>query len=114
MEFPMLTRRTLLQGSAIALGGLGTGLSGVAPALGATTPALIDDLQQRSFRFFWEQSDPQSGLTPDRWPTPSFCSIASVGFALTAHPVGGVRGWVPRAPARQRTLATLEFLSALP
>jgi hypothetical protein len=110
----MLTRRALLQGSAVALGGLGAGLADAAPVLGATIPALIDDLQQRSFRFFWEQSDPHSGLTPDRWPTPSFCSIAAVGFALTAYPVAAARGWITRAAARQRTLATLEFLSALP
>ena len=28
---------------------------------------------------------PRTGLAPDRWPTPSACSIAAVGFALTAY-----------------------------
>ena len=108
----MLTRRALLQGSAAALGGLGVGPSRALQAVTTQTPVLIDDLQQRSFRFFWEQSDPQTGLAPDRWPTPSFCSIAAVGFALTAYPVGVARGWITRAEARQRTLATLDFLSS--
>ena len=28
--------------------------------------AFIDDLQERSFRYFWEQADPKTGLVPDR------------------------------------------------
>ncbi|HKV34606.1 MAG TPA: hypothetical protein VJP89_09800, partial [Pyrinomonadaceae bacterium] len=28
--------------------------------------AFINDLQQRSFLYFWEQADPNTGLVPDR------------------------------------------------
>jgi len=39
------------------------------------------------------------------WPA----SIAAVGFALSAYPVGVERGFMTRANAAQRTLATMRF-----
>lgn len=71
---------------------------------------VLDDLQERSFRYFWETTNPENGLVPDRFPTPSFSSIAAVGFGLTAYGVGVERGYVTREAARARTLATLRFL----
>jgi hypothetical protein len=78
------------------------------------TEAFLDDLQRRTFRFFWETTNPANGLARDRFPTPSFASMAAVGFALTAYPIGVHRGFVPRAAAAQRTLATLRFLANAP
>jgi hypothetical protein len=122
---PMRRRRVLALGSMLALGGLGAlalpGCTSYAPAgpppdaLPALSPeALLADLEQRSFRFFWDTTDPTTGLAPDRWPTPSFASVAAVGFALTAYPVGVARGWVTRAQARQRVLTTLRFFRNAP
>ena len=71
--------------------------------------AFLDTLQERTFRWFWETTNPQNGLTPDRWPDPPFSSVAAVGFALTTYPVGVERGYVTREEARERTLATLRF-----
>jgi hypothetical protein len=82
------------------------------PPLDAAT--LLDELEQRSFRFFWETTDARTGLAPDRWPTPSFASIAAVGFALSAYPVGVARGWITREQARERTLTTLRFFRDAP
>ncbi len=76
--------------------------------------AFLDTLEQRTFAFFWERTDPQTGLTPDRWPTPSFSSIAAVGFALTAYPVGVERGYIARADGAARTLATLRWFWQAP
>src|SRR6185503_11919223 len=76
-------------------------------------PFLVD-LQTRTFRFFWETANPQNGLVPDRHPTPSFSSIAAVGFGLTTYPVGVERGYITREQARQRVLATLRFLATAP
>ncbi len=76
--------------------------------------AFLDSLEERTFRFFWECGDTLHGLTPDRWPTPSFCSIGAVGFALTAYPIGAERGYVPRAAAAERTRRTLAFLLHAP
>lgn len=76
--------------------------------------AFIEDLERRTFAFFWERADPATGLVPDRWPTPSFSSVAAMGFGLTAYPIGAERGYVTREQARDRVLVTLRFLRAAP
>ena len=73
---------------------------------------LLDDVERRTFHFFWDLADPQTQLIPDRAPTPSFSSIAAVGFGLTAYGIGAERGYVTRAQAAERTLATLRSLLA--
>lgn len=85
-----------------------------APPLSSRLPPLFDELQERTFRYFWDSADPVTGLVPDRYPTPSFASIAAVGFALTAYPIGVERGYVTRAAARQRVLTTLRFFRNAP
>lgn len=90
---------------------------GTAEGPAATTrvvPPLIEDLQHRSFKYFWELGNPGNGLVPDRWPSPSFSSIAAVGFGLTSYGVGSERGWITRDQAAQRTLATLRFFATAP
>lgn len=76
--------------------------------------AFLDTLQRRTFDFFWERTNPLNGLTPDRWPTKSFSSIAAVGFALTAYPIGVERGYITRRQARDRVLTTLKFFWEAP
>ena len=71
------------------------------------------DLEERTFRFFWETGNPKNGLIPDRYPTPSFASIAAVGFGLTSYPIGVERGYISREAARARVLATLRFFVAV-
>ena len=75
---------------------------------------LLDDLEQRCFNYFWETADPATGLVPDRWPTPSFASVAAVGFALSAYPIGVARGWITRAQAAQREAAIAQGVPAEP
>jgi hypothetical protein len=76
-------------------------------------PALFDDLERRTFDFFWQTADPHTGLVPDRWPSkPDFASIASVGFAFNAYADGVERGYVNRAQARERVLKTLRFFAS--
>ena len=76
--------------------------------------AFLDTLQQRTFQWFWDTTDPRTGLTPDRWPARTFSSVAAIGFALTAYPIGAERGYVTRTAAAERTLTTLRFLWQLP
>ena len=71
--------------------------------------AFTDTLQHRTFLYFWETANPRNGLVPDRWPTPSFSSVAAVGFALTSYPIGVEHGWITREQAQQRVLTTLRF-----
>jgi hypothetical protein len=75
---------------------------------------VINNLQRRTFRFFWDTSNKQTGMAPDRFPSPSFASTAAIGFALTAYVIGSERGFVSRSQARLRTLRTLRFLESLP
>jgi hypothetical protein len=76
-------------------------------------PFLVE-LQERTFRFFWDTANRDNGLVPDRFPTPSASSVAAVGFGLTAYPVGVERGYITREQARKRVLATLRFLHRAP
>ena len=74
----------------------------------------VADLARRTFDWFWDTTNAANGLVPDRWPTKSFCSIAAVGFGLTAYPIGVERGWISRDQARARTLTTLRFFADAP
>lgn len=119
----MFSRRELLLTSAsLAVLPLascyGSGSEGVQSG-GITAPPnpagfSLDDLERRTFQWFWDVGDPTTGLIPDRWPTPSFASSAAVGFALTVYPIGVERGWISRTEARDRTLATLRFFDRAP
>jgi hypothetical protein len=82
-------------------------------ASAADDVAMLDDVERRSFHYFWDLADPTTLLIPDRAPSPSFSSIAAVGFGLTAYGVGAERGYVTRAAAAERTLATLRSLLAM-
>src|SRR6202162_4931988 len=73
---------------------------------------LLDSLERRTFDYFWEVTNPRNGLVPDRAPSPSFSSIAAVGFGLTAYPVGVERGYITREAARDRGLTPLRFFGA--
>jgi hypothetical protein len=74
----------------------------------------LEDVEKRTFNFFWETTEGATGLVPDRWPDAPFASIAAVGFALNAYAIGVERGYVTRAQARARVLTTLRFLHAAP
>ena len=91
-----------------------TGAEQQPPPLPAATAAFLDTVQHRTFDYCWETTNPNNGLVPDRYPTPTFSSIAAVGFGLTAYPIGVEHGWVTRADARSRVLTTLRFLWTAP
>src|SRR5215204_5624413 len=83
--------------------------------------SFIDDLQQRSFRYFWEQADPQTGLVPDRARMDgspldashqNVASIAATGFGLTSLCIAADRGWISKAEALERTRNTLRFFDS--
>lgn len=109
------------QNRAALLLGLGMLVVAACPRGTATAPGgefrndpFLDTLEARTFRWFWETTNPVNGLTPDRWPTRSFSSVASVGFALTAYGIGVERGYVSRAEAAERALTTLRFFWQAP
>jgi hypothetical protein len=84
-------------------------------SLSAQDGQFLDQLEKANFLFFWEQTNPETGLTKDRSnvqvkDTSIVASIASTGFALTALCIGEKRGFVGLAEARLRVIQTLSFL----
>src|ERR1700741_564345 len=83
--------------------------------------SFVDDLQRRSFQYFWELADPNTGLVPDRARMDgkpldashhNVASIASTGFGLTSLCVAADRKWVDASQARERARNTLRFFDA--
>ena len=77
----------------------------------------LEMVQHRAFDFFWNESDPKTGLTKDRAKnlpglkdTYTVASTAATGYALAALPVGVSHGWVSRKAAYGRALTTLRFV----
>jgi len=72
-----------------------------------------------SFDFFWEaantnESSPGYGLIRDRYPNnPTLASTASVGFGLTAIPIGIEEGFITYEEGLKRTLGTLDTFLAM-
>ncbi len=74
----------------------------------------LDSLSADTFDYFWDLANPENGLVPDRWPSPSFSSIAATGFGLTSYLVGVERGYITREEAANRVLTTLQFFHRAP
>src|SRR5690349_21537191 len=83
--------------------------------------SFLEDLSHRSFQYFWEQADPNTGLVPDRARMDgkpldadhqNVASIAATGFGLTSLCIAADRNWIDKPQARQRTLNTLRFFYA--
>jgi len=70
---------------------------------------MLDGLQRAAFDYFVRHTNRDTGLVADTSRPGSHASIAVVGFALSAYPVGVARGWMTRAAALQRSLAALRF-----
>ncbi len=91
----------------------------VAP-VSAADRAFVEDLEHRSFAYFWEQADHGTGLVLDRarvdggrakGPGRDIASTAATGFGLTAICIGAERGWISRQEAADRVRTTLEFFA---
>src|SRR5438105_2275005 len=72
---------------------------------------LLNEVQRRAFRFFWEQADPKTGLVKDRAgnfepDTYTVASIASTGYALASLPIAVERHMVLRSQAQRRAQQT--------
>jgi len=74
-----------------------------------TVDGELEKLQRESFDYFLHETNPANGLVIDKtaegWPA----SIAATGLALACYPVSVERGFMTRAAAVARTLATLRF-----
>lgn len=83
---------------------------------------LLEDLERRSFLYFWEQSNQKTGLTLDRSRSDgsslpathnshNVASSAATGFALTGLCIAAERKWITREQARERARITLDYFA---
>jgi hypothetical protein len=73
---------------------------------------MLRRLQRNSFDYFVHEINPDNGLVLDKTTTDWPASIAAMGMALTAYPVGVARRFIGRAHAARLTLTMLRFLAA--
>ena len=83
--------------------------------LSADDDRFLDELQRKAFLYFWNETDPITGLTKDRAGNFSdgdrgTASLAATGFGLTALTIGESRGWITREQAYARLMTTLRQL----
>jgi hypothetical protein len=87
-------------------------------ALSAEDDQFLNEVEQASFLFFWEQGNPKTGMVKDRCNVHSLdqndqkvaSSIAATGFGLTALCIGQQRAFLSKDDALERVFATLRFL----
>ena len=77
--------------------------------LSLSDDALLDHLERAAFGYFLRVYNHENGLIGDTTREGSPCSIAAVGFALSAYPIAVERGWMTRADAVAHSLAALRF-----
>lgn len=91
---------------------------GASSKLTSEDQQFLEDLERRSFQYFWEEGDPDTGLVPDRARMDgstldenhrNVASIAATGFGLTGLCIAADRNWINRNQARERTRNTLRF-----
>jgi len=73
---------------------------------------MLRRLQRNSFGYFTHEINPENGLVLDKTTTDWPASIAAMGMALTAYPVGVERRFIDRTEAARLTLTMLRFLAA--
>lgn len=69
----------------------------------------LSELEHDTFRYFADEMNPENGLIPDSTKKDAPCSIAVIGFALTAYPIAVERGYLTRDDAIKRCLLNLRF-----
>jgi len=88
----------------------------VEPTPKMSADQLLTEVQHRAFRFFWEKTDPKTGLTNDRAHNRgteddyTVASIASTGYMLSALPIAVEHKWIAKQEAYDRALVSLRFL----
>jgi hypothetical protein len=78
--------------------------------------ALLDLVQQQTFKYFWDFADPVSGLTLERSNVTPYhghevVTIGGSGFGVMAIIVATERKWITRDTAVNHLLKSLNFLS---
>lgn len=83
------------------------GLEPVLPPVARSDDELLEHIQRAAFEYFRAEANPANGLVKDRSTAKSKCSIAAVGFGLSAWCIGVERGYATRSEAVVRVHRTL-------
>ncbi|MBU1076440.1 MAG: hypothetical protein KKH98_04065, partial [Spirochaetes bacterium] len=73
----------------------------------------IKMVMERTFRFFWDEANPDNGLIPDATSNPD-CSNSVTGFGLAAVCIAHKMGWITYKEAYDRVLKTLQNFADYP
>ena len=104
----MLSRRTFVS------------LASALPVIARSEHDFLEDLSRRSFRFFWDHGDPNTGFVLDRVRANGMtlggrnlqvASTALTGFSLTAMCIAAERQWKDPSEIRARVHKTLRHLA---
>ncbi len=68
----------------------------------------LDKIEYDSLHYFAGEANPANGLIKDSSRPGAPCSVAAVGFGLTALCIGDSRGWIENGQAYERALKTLQ------
>lgn len=74
--------------------------------------ALLDTVQKRTFKYFWDYGHPVSGLARDKTNTSDLddCSIGGTGFGILCIPIAAKRNFITRAEGLARMQKIVSFL----
>jgi hypothetical protein len=123
MSSPLIKRREILRwgSQVLAFAPFGQILalsqsSKPVPPYQGTDDQLLDEIQRATFKFFWNETHPDTGQVKDRAllngkDTRTMSSIAATGFGLTALCIGDSRGYAKRLDILKRVRTTLRFIS---
>ncbi len=73
--------------------------------------ALLDKVQETTFRYFWDYAHPASGMARERTGSGDVVTTGGTGFGIQAIIVGVQRGWITRAQATERLSKLTDFLA---
>lgn len=114
------SRRTFLSASLGALAASRAPRLSAAPVISGADDKFLDDLSRRSFQYFWEYMDPNTGIARGRAHADGspyaenrrdIGSIAVTGFGLAGLTIAAERQWVKPEEAQARVRNCLVFFA---
>ncbi|GAA4315258.1 glucoamylase family protein [Pontixanthobacter gangjinensis] len=82
---------------------------------------LLDLVQERTFKYFWDFAEPNSGMARERSQDDAYggqgddiVTTGGTGFGLASFPTAVERGWISREQATDRLGKILDFLETVP
>ncbi len=95
--------------------------NGEEPVPQLTDEELLNLVQERTFNYFWDFAEPNSGMARERsqddaygGDAPHIVTTGGTGFGLASFPTAVERGWISEAEALNRLDRILSFLEEVP